>query len=126
MQRYRIEVGHADQVKPGSLVGAIANEAGLDGQHIGRITIYDDYSTVDLPEGMPRELMNILKRTRVAGKPLRISVDGAPRSRKPQRGPSDKPSTPKAKAKATPKSKVKPKPKAKPKSKPTPVGRQGD
>ena len=75
MARYRIEVGRNDDVRPGSVVGAIANEAGLDGEHIGRVAIYDDYSTVDLPEGMPREIMKILKNTRVAGKTMDISED---------------------------------------------------
>jgi len=74
MRRFRIEVGHNHDVKPGNIVGAIANEAGLDSQYIGRINIYDDYSLVDLPEGMPREVFNDLKRTRVAGQQLRISV----------------------------------------------------
>ena len=47
MQRYRIEVGRADNVKPGNIVGAVANEGGIDGDQIGPISIYDDYSTVD-------------------------------------------------------------------------------
>jgi ATP-dependent RNA helicase DeaD len=72
--RYRVEVGHNHNVKPGNIVGAIANEAGMDSQYIGRISIYDDYSLIDLPEGMPRAIFNDLKRTRVAGQPLRISL----------------------------------------------------
>ncbi|RMG57595.1 MAG: DEAD/DEAH box helicase [Gammaproteobacteria bacterium] len=73
MEQYRIEVGRTHQVKPGHIVGAIANEAGLEGRYIGRITINDDHSLVDLPEGMPKEIFNELKRVRVAGRPLRIS-----------------------------------------------------
>ena len=73
MVRYRLEVGHAHGVKPGNIVGAIANEAGLDSQHIGRINIFDDYSSVDLPDGMPKAIFNDLKKTRVAGRPLNIS-----------------------------------------------------
>ena len=73
MQRYRLEVGHNHGVKPGNIVGAIANEAGMDSQYMGRINIYDDYSLIDLPEGMPKGVFNDLKRTRVAGQPLRIS-----------------------------------------------------
>ena len=49
MGTFRIEVGHAHGVKPGNIVGAIANEAGLDAKHMGRIEIFDDYSIVDLP-----------------------------------------------------------------------------
>ncbi len=72
MQRYRIEVGHRHGVKPGNIVGAIANEAGLESRHIGRIDIHDDYSVLDLPEGMPKELETHLAKVRVAGQPLRI------------------------------------------------------
>ena len=73
MQRYRLEVGHNHGVKPGNIVGAIANEAGIDSQYMGRINIYDDYSLIDLPEGMPKGIFNDLKRTRVAGQALKIS-----------------------------------------------------
>tara|TARA_R110002049_G_scaffold252264_2_gene427349 strand:- start:84990 stop:86825 length:1836 start_codon:yes stop_codon:yes gene_type:complete len=73
-QRYRIEVGHNHEVKPGNIVGAIASEAGLDGKYIGHIKIFDDHSLVDLPEGMPKEIFKELKKTRVAGQQLRISA----------------------------------------------------
>ncbi len=73
MERYRIEVGHDHDVKPANIVGAIANEAGLDSKHIGRIDIHADYSLVDLPKGMPRDVFSILKKVRVAGQQLRIS-----------------------------------------------------
>lgn len=73
MQRFKIMVGRKHDVRPGSIVGAIANEAGLDSEHIGAINIYDNFSTVDLPKGMPKEIKNILKKTRVAGQKLDIS-----------------------------------------------------
>jgi ATP-dependent RNA helicase DeaD len=73
MERYRIEVGQRHKVKPGNIVGAIANEAGLDSQHIGRITIHDDYSLVDLPKGMPKAVFTRLKKVWVSGQQLRIS-----------------------------------------------------
>jgi len=73
MEMYRIEVGHSHGVKPGNIVGAIANETGLDGEHIARIKIEDDYSTVELPSGMPKELFQELKNVRVAGQRLNIS-----------------------------------------------------
>jgi ATP-dependent RNA helicase DeaD len=76
MTTFRIEVGHAHGVKPGNIVGAIANEAGLDSKNIGRIEIYDDYSVLDLPEDMPPELLDHLKTVWVAGQQLRISRDG--------------------------------------------------
>lgn len=74
MVRHRIEVGHRDGVTPREIVGAIANESGLEGRFIGAIDIRDDYSIVDLPAGMPRELFGHLKRVYVRGRPLRLSV----------------------------------------------------
>ncbi|MCF7965909.1 DEAD/DEAH box helicase [Methylobacter sp. Wu8] len=73
MEMYRIEVGHNHGVKPGNIVGAIANETGIDGDHIARIRIQDNYSTVELPAGMPKELFQELKKVRVAGQQLNIS-----------------------------------------------------
>jgi ATP-dependent RNA helicase DeaD len=76
METFRIEVGHAHGVKPGNIVGAIANETGIDGDHIARIKIEQDYSTVELPAGMPKELFNELKKVRVVGQALNISKLG--------------------------------------------------
>ena len=73
MRRFRIEVGRRNQVKPGNIVGAIANEAELESKYIGEIEIREDYSTVDLPADMPKEIMAILKRARVAGRPMEIA-----------------------------------------------------
>lgn len=74
MQRFRLEVGRHHQVKPSNIVGAIANEADLQSQYIGEIEIRDDYSTVDLPADMPKAVMAILKKARVAGRPLALSI----------------------------------------------------
>ncbi len=76
METFRLEVGLSHGAKPGNIVGAIANEAGIEGRLIGRIRLYEDYSTVDLPEGMPADIFNGLKKTRVAGRPLNISRAG--------------------------------------------------
>jgi len=73
MERFRIEVGHNHNVNPGNIVGAIANEAGIDSKFIGRINIYDDFSTVDLPEGMSRDILRTLKKVWVSGQQLKIS-----------------------------------------------------
>ncbi len=73
VERYRVEVGHNHQVKPGNIVGAIANEAGLEAKFIGRIEIYDDFSTVDLPKGMPKEVLRVLKKAWVSGQQLQMS-----------------------------------------------------
>jgi len=72
MERYRVEVGHRDRVKPGNLVGAIANESGLQGRMIGRIQIFESHSLVDLPKGMPQDVFNSLKRLKVMNRELQI------------------------------------------------------
>jgi ATP-dependent RNA helicase DeaD len=90
MQTFRIEVGYEDGVKPGNIVGAIANEAGLDAKHIGRIEIFEDHTFLDLPEGMPQDILRHLKTVWCAGQQLRITRDGEPpdtAGRKPPRGP---------------------------------------
>jgi len=74
MDVFRIEVGNSHGVKPGNIVGAIANETGIDGDHIARIKIEENYSTVELPAGMPKELFQELKKVRVAGQQLNISA----------------------------------------------------
>ncbi len=87
MQRYKVMVGRKHDVKVGSIVGAIANEAGLDSEFIGAIKIYDGFSTVDLPKGMPNEVKQILKKARVAGQKLDITEweeRGERRPRKPR------------------------------------------
>lgn len=73
---FRIEVGHDHGVKPSNIVGAIANEAGLDSKHIGHIEIFNAYSTVELPEGMPKDIFEDLKKVWVSGQQLRISRMG--------------------------------------------------
>ncbi|MBC3861992.1 DEAD/DEAH box helicase [Undibacterium jejuense] len=80
MQTYRIEVGKADTVTPANIVGAIANEAGMEAKYIGRIDIFDNHSTLDLPVGMPPELLAQLKGVWVAGKQIKISPVGEPTS----------------------------------------------
>jgi len=84
METFRIEVGHTHQVKPGNIVGAIANETGIDTNYIGRIQIYDDFSTVDLAAGMPDDIFFALKKVWVSGQQLNISRvdrDFAPQER---------------------------------------------
>jgi ATP-dependent RNA helicase DeaD len=71
MVRYRIEVGRELGALPKEIVGAIANEGGIDGKLIGQINLFDDYSTVELPE-LPADTLAVLKRTRVRQVPLQI------------------------------------------------------
>jgi len=96
METYRIEVGHQHGVKPANIVGAIANEAGLESRYIGRIDIHDDYSVLDLPADMPRELLQHLKKVWVSGQQLQMrKVEGdeasAPKSFKPKFARKDGP-----------------------------------
>ncbi len=85
MRRFRIEVGREHGVEPGNIVGAISNEAELEGRYIGRIKTFDSFSLVDLPEGMPGEIFRHLQSVRVCGQQLRIRLaDEAP---KPERNP---------------------------------------
>jgi len=100
---YRIEVGARHGVKPGNIVGAIANEAGLDSSQIGRIDIQHDFSTVDLPANLAAATLEHLRNVRVASQLLLIRPDSgasgqsAPHSGGPGRHasssaqPSDRP-----------------------------------
>ncbi len=87
-QKYRLDVGRKDGVEPGHIVGAIANEAGIEGRFINNISIQEQYTLVDLPTGMPKEILEQLKKTRVKGRPMALrawedSPAGAPARRKP-------------------------------------------
>ena len=73
MERFRIEVGRDHGVRPGNIVGAIANEAELESRYIGRIRIFDDHSVLDLPAGMPAETFRDLQKVWVCQRQLRIS-----------------------------------------------------
>ena len=75
MVRYRIDVGRDHGVQVKDIVGAIANEAGIESRFIGRIALYDESSTIELPAGMPKEADNALKRTRVRGVPINLRPD---------------------------------------------------
>jgi len=90
MERYRIQVGRKHKVKPGNIVGAIANEAELDSKYIGRIEIFDYFSLIDLPEGMPKEVFNQLKKVWVSGQQLNISRADEKSSARPDARPAKK------------------------------------
>lgn len=74
MLTYRIEVGDVHGIKPSNIVGAIANEAGIEGKHIGKVVIKSDHSFVDLPGGMPKEIFRNLQKVRVGGQQMQISL----------------------------------------------------
>jgi ATP-dependent RNA helicase DeaD len=73
MERFRLEVGWRDRVRPGNIVGAIANEGGLTGRSIGKIRIYDCHTTIDLPKDIPADVVANLQRLRVMNKELQLS-----------------------------------------------------
>lgn len=72
MTRFKLSVGYNNNVKPGQIVGAIANEAELDSAYIGHIEISENFSTVDLPSGMPKDIMKHLQKTVINGRKLDI------------------------------------------------------
>ena len=76
LELFRIEVGREHGVEPSNIVGAIANEAGLDARNIGQISINDNHSIVELPMGMPKDVFGDLRKVWVCGQQLRISRDG--------------------------------------------------
>jgi ATP-dependent RNA helicase DeaD len=96
LQTYRIEVGEIHGIKPSNIVGAIANEAGIEGKFIGRVVIREDHSFVDLPGGMPKEVFRSLQKVRVGGQQLQISLalktqaERLKREHVPARRPFDK------------------------------------
>jgi ATP-dependent RNA helicase DeaD len=101
-ETFRIEVGYAHGVKPGNIVGAITNVAGLEGWQIGHVDIREDHTFVGLPQGMPKEVISELAKTRVAGQALRISAatDVPPKTARkhpakgPRKGPRKAPGKP--------------------------------
>ncbi len=86
-ETFRIEVGSVHGIRPGNIVGAIANEAGIEGVHIGRVDIREDHSFVDLPAGMPKQVFKQLQKVLVAGRELKISRVGE-KPPKPPRNPA--------------------------------------
>jgi ATP-dependent RNA helicase DeaD len=81
MVRYRIEVGREHGAQPKHIVGAIANELDMDSQNIQNLDIRNNFSLVDLPQGLSKDSFMHLKKVRVCGRKLEISADmGAPTS----------------------------------------------
>ena len=83
-QRYRLAAGRDHGVTPKDIVGAIANEAGIESRHIGQIDLFDDFSTVELPT-LPDETLQLLQKTRLRGRPMDIAIDDSTVSERPAR-----------------------------------------
>lgn len=90
-ETYRIKVGREHGARPGDIVGAIANEASLDSRYIGQIQLFDQHSLVQLPKGMPAEVVKTLKRARVRQQPMSLEVtqEEVRRAPRPPRGGRD-------------------------------------
>ena len=101
MERYMVAVGYDDGLRPGNLVGAVANEADLESKFIGHIEIMENYSIVDLPAGMPPAVLGTLRKARVCGRALDMKVfkvsaipEQRPGGGKPPRRRNDGPKKP--------------------------------
>lgn len=81
MDLYRIEVGRNDGVEVRHIVGAIANEGDISSRYIGNVKLFSSHSTIELPKGMPREILSYFTRTRILNKPMNIQFVGAVQSR---------------------------------------------
>jgi ATP-dependent RNA helicase DeaD len=109
LQRYRIEIGRNQGIMPKEIVGAIANEGGIDSKYIGQIHLFDNYSTVELPADLPSDILAVLHRLRArqyafktrpltADEALESRPTRAPRAASPGRKPDKKPTATRAKA----------------------------
>ncbi|OWF83269.1 DEAD/DEAH family ATP-dependent RNA helicase [Yersinia frederiksenii] len=76
MELYRIEVGRDDGVEVRHIVGAIANEGDISSRYIGNIKLFASHSTIELPKGMPGEMLSHFTRTRILNKPLNMQLLG--------------------------------------------------
>ena len=83
MELYRIEVGRDDGVEVRHIVGAIANEGDISSRYIGNIKLFGTHSTIELPKGMPGEILQHFTRTRILNKPMNMQLlgDAQPRER---------------------------------------------
>lgn len=75
MSRYRLNIGKNDGVKPGNIVGAIANEANLSSRSIGRVSINPKFSLIDLPSDLPANTLKMLEKGLILGKPILLSKE---------------------------------------------------
>ena len=73
MERFVMMIGFEDGIKPANVVGAIANEVDIESKYIGHIKIYDQFTSVDLPAGMPKESFAHLKKVRVCGVAMNLT-----------------------------------------------------
>lgn len=85
MERFRIEVGSDHDVQKGNIVGAVANESGIENEFIGHIEVYGHYSTIDLPEGMPNHILKTLQNVRISERKMQMAREESERDRPTER-----------------------------------------
>jgi ATP-dependent RNA helicase DeaD len=74
MATLHFSAGRTAGIRPGDLVGAIANEAGLNSNVIGPIKISDQFSLVKVPEELAPGVIKALGRTRIKGQKVTIRL----------------------------------------------------
>lgn len=99
MDRYRLEVGRQHNISQKDIVGALANEGRIDSKHIGRIELFDTHSTIELPKGMPHEMLRHLQTVRIRQHPGKFSLVGTAQPRGAERRGNNKPQAPKTRSK---------------------------
>jgi len=74
MQRLFIDRGRKQGVRPGDIVGAITNEAGIQGIDVGAIDIYDNFAFVDVTQNVVERVIDALQAATLHGKSFKIDV----------------------------------------------------
>ncbi|GAA4757026.1 hypothetical protein GCM10025783_33020 [Amnibacterium soli] len=75
---YRLEVGRRQRVEPRQIIGALANEGGLQREDFGGIDIRQDFSLIELPVDLSGDVLDKLSGTRISGVLIKLGADGGP------------------------------------------------
>ena len=70
-----VGAGRAAGIRPGDLVGAITNEAGLTSKQLGKITLADRHALVDVPESLVERVLKALQKTTIRGQRVEVRRD---------------------------------------------------
>jgi ATP-dependent RNA helicase DeaD len=73
--RLFVSLGQRDNIRPGDLVGAIAGEASIAGDQVGRIDIRDTFSVVEVSAADADRVIRALNGTTLRGRSLRVDYD---------------------------------------------------
>ena len=77
MDTYKLEVGREHSVRVGDILGAVANELGIESRYIGEITLEDSQSRIELPKDMPKDLFQEFRKIRIRSYPAKPELVGA-------------------------------------------------